>query len=152
MRTTCIYTVLLLLLCMVCQPSLHAQVVSAAPSASEMRELHTSFSTLFQAMKDGDVAVIEQFLSGQMSSEYKRLLEQNQDYPAFLRNFYKGATFSISSVTPMSNGDMNVDVVIQLRGGSRSVTHLNVKRSDGGSTSWKVTGVMRDKRTEIHNK
>jgi hypothetical protein len=108
-----------------------------------MRELHTSFSTLFQAMKDGDVAVIEQYSSGQMSSEYKKLLEQNREYPAFLRNFYKGATFSISGVTPTPDGDMIVDVVIQFGGGSKSVTRLNVKRFDGAPAQWKVTSVAK---------
>jgi hypothetical protein len=93
-------------------------------------------------MKDGDVAVIEQYFSGQMGAEYKTLLEENQDYPAFLRNFYKGATFSIAKVTP-TDGGMVVDVVIQLGGGSRSVTRLNAKRFDGPPPTWKVTGVAR---------
>jgi hypothetical protein len=114
-----------------------------------MRELHTSFSALFQAMKDGDVAVIEQYSSGQMSSEYKKLLEQNKDYPAFLRSFYGGATFSIASVTPTPDGNMVIDVVIQLGGGSRSVTRLTVKRFDGASATWKVAGVVKSIRT-IH--
>jgi hypothetical protein len=139
---------LVLLLCTVCPSALHAQAVSPAPSLSEMRELLTSLSALFQAMKDGDVAVIEQYLSGQMSSEYKKLLEQNQAYPTFLRNFYKGATFSIASVTPTSDGDMVVDVVIQLGGGDKSVTRLNAKRFEGAPRVWKVTGIMRDRRTE----
>jgi hypothetical protein len=141
-----------LLLCTVCQPALHAQMVSPAPSASEMRELHTSFSALFQAMKDGNVAVIEQYFSGSMSAEYKKLLEQNQDYPVFLRSFYKGATFSVASVTPTSAGGMIVDVVIQLGSGSRSVTRLNVKRFDGDAATWKVTGVAKDARTETRKK
>ena len=149
MRTVCIYTTFILLLCAVCQPALEAQTVLPAPTASEMRELHTSFSALFQAMKDGDVSVIEQYSSGQMSSEYKKLLEQNQDYPAFLRNFYKGATFSIANVTPTPDGNMVVDVVIQLSGGSKSITRLNVKRFDGAPAQWKVTSVARNIRT-IH--
>jgi hypothetical protein len=103
-------------------------------------------------MKDGDVATIEQYSSGQMSSEYKKLLEQNQDYPAFLRSFYKGATFSIANVTPTSDGGVIVDVVIQLGGGSRSVTRLNAKRFDGVTATWKVTSVMRDTRTQTYRK
>lgn len=152
MRTACVYIMFVLLLCTVCQPALHAQMVSPAPSASEMRELHTSFDALFQAMRDGDVAIIERYFSGSMSAEYKKLLEQNQDYPAFLRNFYKGATFSIASVTPTSDGNMVVDVAIQLGGGSRSITRLNVKRFDGAAATWKVTGVAKDARTETRKK
>jgi hypothetical protein len=148
MRTTCINSMFVLLVCIVCQPALAAQTVSPAPSASEMRELHTSFGALFQAMRDGDVAVIEQYLSGHMSSEYKTLLEQNKDYPAFLRNFYKGATFSIASVTPTSDGSVVVDVVIQLGDGSKSITRLTAKRSDSAPASWKVARVIREPRTE----
>ncbi len=145
MRAHCIFIALLLLLCTVYQPAPGAQ--TTAPSDSELRELHASFNTLFQAMKDGNVAVIEQYFSGSMSAEYKKLLEQNQDYPAFLRNFYKGATFSIAGVTPTSDGDMIVGVVIQLGGGSRSVTKLNVKRFDGSPATWKVIGMVKDART-----
>jgi hypothetical protein len=149
MKTTCAH--LILLLGTLCPLALHAQVPSS-PSASQMRELRTSFDTLFQAMKDGNVAVIQQYFAGQMSAEYKVLLEQNQDYPAFLRNFYKGATFSISNVTPTSDGDMIVDVVIQFASGSRSVTRLNAKRLDGAPAKWKVTGVANDPGTSTRNK
>ena len=142
----------LLLLCAVCQPILHAaQTARLTPSASEMRELRTSLNTLFQAMKDGDVATIQQYCSGQMLSEYKTLFEQNQDYPAFLRNFYKGATFSIADVKPTPDGDMVVDVVIELGEGSKSVTRLNAKRFDGAPAKWKVTDIVKEARTASHH-
>ena len=148
MRTICVYIVLVLLFSIVCQPGLEGQTVTPAPTATEMRELRASFGVLFQAMKDGDVAVIEQYSWGQMSSEYKKLLEQNQDYPAFLRNFYKGASFSIAGATPTPDGDMVVDIAIQLRGGSKSIMRLTAKRFDGAPAVWKVTGVMRDRRIQ----
>jgi hypothetical protein len=44
---------------------------------------------------------------------------------------------------------MVIDVVIQLGGGSRSVTRLTVKRFDGASATWKVAGVVKSIRT-IH--
>lgn len=142
MRTVCA-RILLILLFGAVGPSVYAQTPSP-PSTSQMRELNASFHTLFEAMKNGDVAVIEQYFSGPMSQEYKKLLEQNQDYPAFLRNFYKGATFSIAKVTPTVDGGMIVDVVIQLGGGSRSVTRLNAKRFDGPPPAWKVTTLAQD--------
>lgn len=151
MRANCIHMALVLLLCAVYQPALWGQTATA-PSDSQLRELHASFNRLFQAMKDGDVVVIEQYFSGQMSSEYKTLLEQNQDYPAFLRNFYKGASFSIASVTPTPEGDMIVDVAIQLGGGSRSITRLDAKRFDGAPAKWKVMGMVKNPRTITHNR
>jgi hypothetical protein len=141
MRANCIF-IALLLLCTVYQPALRAQ--TAAPSDSELRELHASFNTLFQAMKDGDVAVIEQYCSGAMQSQYKVLLEQNKDYPVFLRNFYRGATFTIANVTAAQDGGMVVDVGIQLAGGSRSITKLHANRFQGAPAIWKVTGLVKE--------
>lgn len=151
MKNTRMQIAVFLLLCGICQPILRAaQAARTTPSASEMRELRTSLNTLFQAMKNGDVATIQQYCSGQMSSEYKTLFEQNQDYPAFLRNFYKGATFSIANVTPIPDGDVVVDVEIELGGGSKSVTRLNAKRFDGSPAKWKVTNVVTGTRTSRH--
>jgi hypothetical protein len=126
------------------------QLSAQTPSAADMRELRTDLTTMFQAMKDGDVAAIEQHCSGPMLAEYKTLFEQNQEYPAFLRNFYKGATFSIGSVKPRPDGEMTVEAIIELGGGSKSITRLNVKRFEGSSPKWKVTDVVRDARTTNH--
>ena len=139
---------ILLMLCLICQPMLRsAQTASPTASPAETRELRSDLITLFQAMKDGDVATIEQHCSGPMLAEYKTLFEQNQEYPAFLRNFYKGATFSIGSVKPRPDGEMTVEAIIELGGGSKSITRLNVKRFEGSSPKWKVTDVVRDART-----
>jgi hypothetical protein len=51
MRTTCIYIVLVLLLCTVCPSALHAQAVSPAPSLSEMRELLTSLRVRYAVLR-----------------------------------------------------------------------------------------------------
>jgi hypothetical protein len=138
---------ILLLLGAMCQPILHAgQTTPSTPSVSEMGEVRTSLNILFQAMKEGDVATIEEYSSGPMLSEYKTLFERNQEYPVFLRNFYKGATFSITNVKPTPDGDMFVEVVIQLGEGSKSVTKLNVKRFDGVPVKWKVTEIVKEAR------
>lgn len=154
MGTTRFNILLIVTLCAAIPSATAAQTnIPAPPSASEMRELYTSLDELFQGMKNGDVAVIQQHFSG--LSEYKVLLEQNKDYPAFLRNFYRGATFNISRVTPTPDGDMVVDVVIQLAGGSRSVTRLNVKGFEGTPVKWRVIGVVKEARTSTnhtHNK
>src|SRR5258708_32786206 len=135
MGTTRLNILLIVTLCSAIPSATAAQTnIPAPPSASEMRELYTSLDELFQGMKNGDVAVIQQHFSG--LSEYKVLLEQNKDYPAFLRNFYRGATFNISRVTPTPDGDMVVDVVIQLAGGSRDGTRLNGKGFGGNPSKW----------------
>jgi len=150
MGNTRLNILLIITLCAAIPSATAAQTNSPPPpSASEMRELYTSLDELFKGMKNGDVVVIQQHLSG--LSEYKVLLEQNKDYPAFLRDFYRGATFSISRVTPTADGGMVVDVVIQLAGGSRSVTQLNVKRFDDAPAKWRVIGVVKEERTSTRN-
>ena len=154
MKNVRIRVLFLFLLWPIWQPALHAQAVQtvrSTPSASDMRELRANLNTLFQAMKEGDVATIQQYCSGPMAAEYKTLFEQNQEYPAFLRNFYKGATFTISNVTATPDGEMVVDVVIELGGGSKSLTKLNVKRFEGTPAKWKVTDVVKDVRTPNHH-
>lgn len=149
MKTTCLGATILLLICTAGVPAARAQATTT-PTSAEMQQLRASFNTLFQAMKDGDVATIEQYCSGQMGTEYKTLLEKNGDYPAFLRNFYRGATFNIANVTKNPDGDMIVNVAIQLAGGSSSITQLYAKRFDGSPASWKVTGVVKPARTSPH--
>lgn len=138
MKKACVLIALVLLLF---TPSAYPQA-SASLSAADMQQLTASFHALFQAMKDGNVAVIEKYFSGPMSSEYRTLLEKNQDYPAFLRNFYKGASFRITKVTPAVNGDVVVEVAIQLGSGSSSITRLVAKRFHGAPTQWKVTSLV----------
>jgi hypothetical protein len=123
---------------------------SASVSPAEMQELTGSFNTLFAAMKDGNVAVIEKHFSGTMLTEYRKLLEQNEDYPAFLRNYYKGASFRIARVTPAEDGEVVVDVAIQLDSGSTSITRLATKRFASSAELWKVTAVANDDRAVTH--
>jgi hypothetical protein len=138
MKTACAPIALLLLLF---APAAYPQK-PANVSSADVREVLASFHALFQAMKAGNVAVIEKYFSGPMSLEYQTLLKKNQDYPAFLRNFYKGATFRITKVTPAGNGDVVVDVVIQLGGGSTSTTQLVAKRFNGSPAQWRVTRLV----------
>jgi hypothetical protein len=145
MRRGCAVVTLLVLLGACCAAAAKAQ---ASISAAEMQELTESFNTLFAAMKDGNVAVIEKYCSGGMLTEYRKLLEQNQEYPAFLRKFYKGASFRIASVTPVSDGERVVDVVIQLGDGSKSIARLTAQRSADVPATWKVTRITRDPQTE----
>jgi ABC-type transporter MlaC component len=57
----------------------------------------------FQALKNGDVETIKASITGDMYKKRKVLLEQNKNYPEFLKNVYKGAQFRIKDVSIKDN-------------------------------------------------
>jgi hypothetical protein len=72
----------------------------------------TSFLPLFQAMKQGNVAVIKQYLNGKSYDEYRTLLDRNKTYGEFLRNYYAGASFVLNEISQNSDGDYIANVTI----------------------------------------
>lgn len=51
----------------------------------------------FEALKNGDVKLIKKYIAGYMYESKKVLLEQNMEYPEFLRNYYQGVEFYVDS-------------------------------------------------------
>lgn len=100
---------------------------------SDMRS--ETFSPLFKALRDGNVEVIKRYISGDMYRQNRVLLEENKDYPRFLRNFYRGANFSVERAI-MAEGDIIADVVIEFPQGSKSFTRLRLSKANG--QQWKV--------------
>jgi hypothetical protein len=72
----------------------------------------TSFLPLFQAMKQGNVAVIKQYLSGNSYDEYRTLFDRNKTYGEFLRNYYAGASFVLNDISQNDDGDYIANVSI----------------------------------------
>lgn len=119
--------------------------------AQEVRAAETSYSNitnatllpLFEALKEGDVETIRQCISGDMYDRYKILLEQNKNYPEFLRKFYLGATFRIEHVVAI-DGDVIVDVTIDLPNSGTHLTKFCIRKAtssaQGGDipVAWKV--------------
>jgi hypothetical protein len=80
-----------------------AQVVV---TTSVIREITTTFTSLFGALRNGDVQTIKLYLSDQEYGRRKVLFEQNYEYPAFLRNFYRGAAVRVGRSTAFSTQAM----------------------------------------------
>ncbi|HWP93827.1 MAG TPA: hypothetical protein VNN20_16685 [Thermodesulfobacteriota bacterium] len=100
--------------------------------AAEPSETLTAY---FQALKDGDVGKIKQCIAGDFYEKNKVLLENNPDYPEFLRNYYQGADLEIGK--SVKSGDT---VIIEMRtlfpNGSTGVNKLRLKESSDGD--WKI--------------
>jgi hypothetical protein len=91
------------------------------------------------ALQKGDVSALKSTLGGQAYSEYKTLLEQNTEYPDFLRNYYKGASFQIGDITPGIDDDVIAQLKITLANSGATVTRLRVA-PDG--KEWKIVAVL----------
>ena len=101
----------------------------------------------FMALKSGDIFTIKQHIAGDMYKNSKVLLEKNKNYPQFLRDIYKGATFRTSEAV-VSDGDVIAHVEIAFPNGNRSLARLrlskmkNISQSDHESETWKIVELV----------
>lgn len=87
-----------MLLIIICYSLLQAQEI---PAANDIYEdvINENVLPFFEALKNGDVSSIKQHVAGEMYEKKKVLLEQNTEYPQFLRNYYQGVEFYVDNVT-----------------------------------------------------
>lgn len=90
----------------------------------------------FNALKNGDVETIKEYIAGDYYEKYKVLLEENKGYPDFLRNFYKGAEFDVLSTARGNNDDVIVQVQTYFADGSTAYNKLRLKNFD--KDGWKI--------------
>ena len=67
---------------------LQAQEVPVSDDGYEDVINETVFPFL-EALKNGDVSLIKQYIAGDMYESRRILLEQNKEYPEFLRKYYQ---------------------------------------------------------------
>jgi hypothetical protein len=98
----------------------------------------------FSALKDGDVGAIKKYIAGNLYEKYKVLLEQNEEYPAYLRKYYQGVEFQTGEAVMIDN-DVIVEIVSEFPDGRRNQGRLILsKDSQGtpadlnGSATWKI--------------
>ena len=92
------------------------------------------------ALKAGDVNSIKQYLSKDMYQKNRTLLEQNKEYPEFLRTYYQGARFQVVKAEETENNIL-VNVEIEYPNGRRNFGKLRLEKDNQdvyGSGSWKI--------------
>lgn len=104
---------------------------------------YKTFNRLFRALKAGDVNTIKKYISNDMYERYKVLLEQNEEYPNFLRDFYRDAKFRVNGIVK-DEGTIFVDIMIDFPDGNQSITRMNLKegKSKTGNNIWKVHDIV----------
>jgi hypothetical protein len=108
-------------------PSQAKDGLTTSPEYLEPFQIDEAFQPLFSAMKNGKVGKIKNYISGEMLQRNRVLLEQNREYPAFLRKFYDGAQFKV--VEAVRNGDIVVaNIMIIFQDGYESEVRLQLHR------------------------
>jgi hypothetical protein len=121
---------------------LPAQVLVTNPVIDEITKTYTS---LFDALRRGDLQTIKLYLSPVEYARYKVLFEQNKDYPRFLRNFYQGARLRVGQVDSVRSAKNEVigEFVIDFPNGETTITRMRLNRDKGGE--WKVKKILAGK-------
>lgn len=81
----------------------------------------------FEALKAGDVTAIKNYISGEIYFRSKKLLEENDYYPEFLRNFYDGMSFEVDEIVE-SDGDVIAKILVEFPSGSRGIINLLLRK------------------------
>ena len=92
------------------------------------------------ALRDGDVSLMKQYLSGDMYEKNRVLLEQNKEYPEFLRKYYQGAQFQVVKAEEIDNNIL-VNVEIEYPDGRLNFGKLRLGKDNQDiyeNGSWKI--------------
>jgi hypothetical protein len=112
-------------------PSQAQDRLAISPEYLELVQTDEAFHPFFSAMKNGEVEKIKNYISGEMFERNRVLLEQNREYPDFLRKFYDGAQFKVVEV--VRNGDIVVaNIMIIFQDGYESEIRLQLHRDRSG--------------------
>jgi len=126
MKILTVYTVATLILSTLTCPGIAGDLRTDDPGAYARAEAEV-FAPLFKALKEGDVSTIEGLLDADLFRQYRVLLEQNEDYPQYLRDYYRGATFEIQGIES-DNDRYTADVHIQWPDGKRIPVLMSAKK------------------------
>ncbi len=131
-RKTIVFSMCLIF--MLCGPMYAQQIPVSDTLYAEI--VNGTVLPYFNALKDGDVGAIKKYIAGRLYQKYKVLLEQNTEYPAYLRNYYQGAEFRIGKAAMIDN-DVIVEVTSDYPNG-RSNNGKLVLWKDNGTETWKI--------------
>jgi hypothetical protein len=92
------------------------------------------------ALQSGDVVALKELLGGRLFLKQRTLLEDNAEYPDWLRAYYAGARFSTSLSNQSSErypGSTVVEMVVVLASGETASAHF-VMEPAANVAGWKI--------------
>ena len=88
----------------------------------------------FEALKTGDIIVIKEHMSRDLYAKNRVLLDENREYPSFLRDYYKDITFRILGAEEIFPGEAILFYVsFDYAGGNNSIHELKLSRKQSGN-------------------
>jgi len=116
--------------------------VRSEPAASGDPALAARVQTIVmrysEALKAGDCRGLERLLAPSAFETYRTLCEQNTEYPRFLRDFYRNASFWTSDVQP-DGSRARCTLHIQTAEGETSQAMLILERHRG--RKWRIARI-----------
>ncbi len=117
-----------------------AAAQGAGVGAADRHAIARTVLPYFRALKRGDVARLKDYLADAAYRQYQVLLEQNADYPRFLRTFYRGTSVAMGDPTTR-DGHVVVPVTLTSRSGVASVVTLQLAQDARGR--WRIVAPER---------
>jgi hypothetical protein len=121
-------------------PGQAQEVALADPQLVTIR--HQVLLPFLEALKNGDVSEIKRHMSLELYERNRVLLDENMEYPAFLRNYYKDISFRVVKAEKDLAGEGIVfHVSFDSTGGDSSIHELKLSKEQGGnqqSDAWVI--------------
>ena len=95
----------------------------------ENEQIAQLLNNQFDALRSADTGTLKCLFAGEMYTKNRALLEQNAEYPDFLRNHYQGAVFTITDIMPYNNDVLSIITVLLANGREQSIKLLLGKRA-----------------------
>jgi hypothetical protein len=105
--------------------------------AAENTIINDVINPLFNALKNGDVKSVEAYIGDPLYSEVKVQLQNNQEYPEFLRQYYLESYVEIIKIVDHTNEQKNVYVDLHFSSNDKQTLELQLHKTASGD--WKVT-------------
>jgi hypothetical protein len=88
----------------------------------------------FEGLKNGDIAVIKKHMSRDLYERNRVLLDENLEYPAFLRKYYRDISFRVVRAEKNSSGEGVVfHVSFDTAGDEGSTNELKLSKEKRGN-------------------
>ena len=105
--------------------------------SAENTIVETTIMPFYDALKNGDVVAVEAYIGDPLYSQVKVLLQDNQEYPDYLRQYYSNSYIEVTNVSDQSADYKNVYLDLYLSSSEKQSIELQLHKTTTGD--WKVT-------------
>ncbi len=115
--------------------SLTVFITAGSGAGASEDELAAFVQTFFISLKAGDVEAILDHCADPLLTQKRDLLQNNRDYPEFLRQTYERATLVVNRINQVDDLESTADVEFHFPEGPPLLVRFYLKQHDG---VWKI--------------